>query len=491
MLIKKKVKRILLCTGIFIIILAFVNPIASRTQASQSLSLESGDKDIEAPTISDVKISDVDESGYTVSCTVNDNTGVSSVSFPSWNTDIHGGDNAVWLVGNVSENTASVRVNIKDLNSGAVSGSYITYIYVYDDAGNYTRAETPFVYVDPLALEKTIGAEIECSESEVKIILTGNNFPLAPLISKDFYIGYENNCSVKEMIVDSAIYDYCSVTMNNDMSANKVVFKYTSYETIDFSGNIAYVTFRDVESGDKFTVMNADGEIITVLYAENIVKETSGTAVSNLRITNINEMGYTVSCDIHNDVITSADFLSWNSDTHTSEDAVLLKGEISGTTAFARVNIADLKSGSMSGTYVTQILAYDTDGNEVAFEVLPVNIIVPTPIPTETPSPSPAVTPSPNPTEASTPNPTETPTPEPTITPEITDKPIKYTLGDVDSNGKIDSSDALLTLKYAAKIVDFNEYQNISADVTKDEKIDAEDALMILKYAARIIDSFE
>ncbi|MCI9176240.1 MAG: peptidoglycan DD-metalloendopeptidase family protein [Lachnospiraceae bacterium] len=98
--------------------------------------------DTEPPIISNVIISDVNSEGYTVTCTASDNVGVTSVKFPSWNIDIHGGDDAEWLEGTRNGNTFSVRVNIANLRSGAIQGYYATHIYAYDGAGNVTSANT-------------------------------------------------------------------------------------------------------------------------------------------------------------------------------------------------------------------------------------------------------------------------------------------------------------------------------------------------------------
>lgn len=78
--------------------------------------------------------------------------------------------------------------------------------------------------------------------------------------------------------------------------------------------------------------------------------------------------------------------------------------------------------------------------------------------------------------------PTET---EPVATPEV-----EFVLGDVNGNGAIDASDALLVLKKAARLLDFNESERLAADVNKDEIVDASDALLILKKAAKLIDEF-
>lgn len=64
------------------------------------------------------------------------------------------------------------------------------------------------------------------------------------------------------------------------------------------------------------------------------------------------------------------------------------------------------------------------------------------------------------------------------------------TLGDLNSNEKINAEDALLVLKHSARIEGLNEYQINRADVTSDGSINAEDALEILKFAAGIISEF-
>ena len=60
--------------------------------------------------------------------------------------------------------------------------------------------------------------------------------------------------------------------------------------------------------------------------------------------------------------------------------------------------------------------------------------------------------------------------------------------GDINGDGEIDSSDALVALKCDAGIVDLNEDQLNVADVNGDGAVDAADATMILKYDAGIID---
>ena len=56
-------------------------------------------------------------------------------------------------------------------------------------------------------------------------------------------------------------------------------------------------------------------------------------------------------------------------------------------------------------------------------------------------------------------------------------------LGDVDGNGVVNSSDALLTMRYALGIIGLTPDQLLSADVNGDGSIDTTDALIILRTA--------
>ena len=83
-------------------------------------------------------------------------------------------------------------------------------------------------------------------------------------------------------------------------------------------------------------------------------------------------------------------------------------------------------------------------------------------------------------TEAPT---TETPTTEAPTTTEPTQY---YTLGDVNMDGKINSADARLALRAAAKVETLTETQTLLADVSDDGKVKAADARTILRIAAKL-----
>lgn len=102
-------------------------------------TLTSSTVDSTAPTISNVQVYDVSSSGYTVSCSVSDNVGVTKVAFPTWTTN-NGQDDLFsdWgntALGTISNGTATYRVNTSQHNN-ETGCTYITHIYAYDAAGN-------------------------------------------------------------------------------------------------------------------------------------------------------------------------------------------------------------------------------------------------------------------------------------------------------------------------------------------------------------------
>jgi hypothetical protein len=96
-----------------------------------------------APVISNYRVTDLSETGYTVLCDVTDDVSLYCVQFPTW-TEYNGQDDidTDWVTGTksrgtlVSGNTYSFRVNISDHNNEL--GTYITHIYAFDSQGNAT-----------------------------------------------------------------------------------------------------------------------------------------------------------------------------------------------------------------------------------------------------------------------------------------------------------------------------------------------------------------
>lgn len=73
---------------------------------------------------------------------------------------------------------------------------------------------------------------------------------------------------------------------------------------------------------------------------------------------------------------------------------------------------------------------------------------------------------------------------------ETSENPVQptYKLGDVNSDGKVDVTDALLVAQKAVGMKEFDETQMAAADVNKDKKVDVTDALLIAQKAVGMTD---
>jgi hypothetical protein len=122
------------------------------------------------PVISNAVISDVSASGYTVTCTVTDNWGLSKVSFPSW-TLLNGQDDLAdqfmkTQVGTKNGDTYTFQVKISDHNNE--KGFYTTHIYAKDCAGNTVSLALDSVEVkDPTTVEPTDPPVVEPTLKEI------------------------------------------------------------------------------------------------------------------------------------------------------------------------------------------------------------------------------------------------------------------------------------------------------------------------------------
>ncbi len=101
------------------------------------------EKDTVPPEISDVVVSNINTQGYTVSCTASDNKKVMAIFFAVFHQD-DGSENAKWYRQDTTA-TAKMTIDITEFNNRA--GNYCTYIYVFDEAGNYSYVELNAVKV--------------------------------------------------------------------------------------------------------------------------------------------------------------------------------------------------------------------------------------------------------------------------------------------------------------------------------------------------------
>ena len=64
-------------------------------------------------------------------------------------------------------------------------------------------------------------------------------------------------------------------------------------------------------------------------------------------------------------------------------------------------------------------------------------------------------------------------------------------LGDINTDGRINSADALLALQSSTGMITLTDTQKLLADVNTDGRINSTDALLILQYATGKVTSFK
>ena len=68
--------------------------------------------------------------------------------------------------------------------------------------------------------------------------------------------------------------------------------------------------------------------------------------------------------------------------------------------------------------------------------------------------------------------------------------PRPVTLGDINDNGSIDATDALLALQHSVQLTTLEGDRFTAADVNRNGTVDASDALLILQHSVDLIDEF-
>ena len=119
------------------------------------------EKDTEAPEISDVSVSNITAQGYTVSCSASDNKKVSAVYVAVYFKD-DGPEKAVWYKQD-STSGAEMTVNIAEFDNR--TGFYQTYIYVFDEAGNYAYVELNPIRISAAPNTSTLNLAISASSA--------------------------------------------------------------------------------------------------------------------------------------------------------------------------------------------------------------------------------------------------------------------------------------------------------------------------------------
>ncbi len=480
------------------------------------------------PVLSDIEVSQVDQTGYTVKCKVTDNYNISRVIFPTWTTE-NGQDDIIWGWGERDGDTFSYRVNVSEHNGEL--GDYLTHIYAYDYADNVI------------------------SVSAGVTTITKDN--VAPIISETYISdldpsGYTVNCTVN----DNSMIDRVQFpTWTTENGQDDIIWGIGTGNGNRFSYRVNISEHND-EKGMYLThiyAYDAEGNYSSISVDVTIPQtDKVNPVLSNIEVSQVDQTGYTVKCKvIDNYNISRVIFPTWTTE-NGQDDIIWGWGERDGDTFSYRVNVSE--HNSELGDYLTHIYAYDYANNVVSESAGVINPKVTTPITTTSTTTQKSTTTTTTSTTTQKPSTTTTTTTNndfkldkkeislkngeqytiPINLSEITFKSTNtnvavvspkgivtaigigeaiiniidkdynviqlkvsvkadgsYLLGDVNNDGNINAVDASSVLAYYAMIStnkegDFDENQKAAADVDHDGKINAVDASNILSYYAYV-----
>ena len=72
---------------------------------------------------------------------------------------------------------------------------------------------------------------------------------------------------------------------------------------------------------------------------------------------------------------------------------------------------------------------------------------------------------------------------------EAAEKALEIQYGDINGDGSIDASDALIALQHSVRLTTLEGNRFTTADVNQNGTVDASDALYILQYSVKLIDT--
>lgn len=221
---------------------------------------QEGDKT--PPTISNVSVSDISESGYTVTCNVDDNEAVVAVYFAIYYKK-DGAEGVKWYSQTPVDSKASHTVSISEFSSRA--GEYCTYIYAFDKAGNYTYAELNTITVPEV---NTTVPELTLTVSSIGNAKKGDKVKWNATAVN----GSGNYLYSFELFRDNVQVDRRNYSDYND-------FEYTLSDSGIYK---MYVTVRDTVTGKTVTAESSETGIFEPIVVDKFQCSFSAALVGQL-----------------------------------------------------------------------------------------------------------------------------------------------------------------------------------------------------------------
>lgn len=292
-----------------------------------------------APSISNIRTSNLTSSGYTVSCNINSYYGIREILFPTW-TSKDGQDDIIWYKGKINGNTVTVTIPVSDHNGE--SGTYFTHIYAYDVKGN--ESHTGFQISVPKASNK----QLTLSNLSVRDI-TASGYTVTATVNEPELIQKANGTT------------WTTANGKDDLTTDSVI---VSGDRITY---YVKTSKHNKESGEYYSTINITTPSGTVSKQITVnVPKSASQGLSNLTFTNITSNGYTVSVTIADPSnISSLSFPTWT-EKNGQDDIIWGTGIISGNTATYNVKTSD--HNKESGTYHTHVYLTDKNGKQYVAE---------------------------------------------------------------------------------------------------------------------------
>ena len=226
--------------------------------------------DTQAPTISNVRITEKTKNGYRVTCNISDNIKVTRVEFHTWNLAV-GAPDIKMQVGTISGNTATCYVPMSDHNNKM--GTYLTHIYAYDNSGNRGFKSTEKVDLENVNPEvgkilvsyvSSKGYRVSCEVSD-NVGVTEVKFPSWQEDNKDvkWHVGALNNdknvatCYIPLSEHNNAKgsymthidpYDSCQNNISRSIKAVTITDEPIEMGSVEYNGN----TYKVYNSGKSW-----------------------------------------------------------------------------------------------------------------------------------------------------------------------------------------------------------------------------------------------
>jgi hypothetical protein len=278
----------------------YVTHIYAEDQAGNTVNLPLSHVEVRndnaAPVISDVRYSQVSAAGYTISCTVTDDWGVSSVAFPTWTVNNGQDDLAEQFLitqrGQKDGNTYTFRVNASEHNNE--TGEYVTHIYATDCAGNTVSLPLNTVIVRDDTVNPEISDIVVSNVSSAGYLVSctvTDDWGVSSVAFPTWTIaGGQDDLPEQFMTTQLGTRDgnrfsfYVKASDHN----NEIGAYLTHIYAVDCAGNTVSCAVDIVMVQDKITVKDTSDYVLTDGYLMNVAQGTVADAlVSQLENTGL------------------------------------------------------------------------------------------------------------------------------------------------------------------------------------------------------------